>query len=140
MLIGRTDRAPVALLAGFVLLVLIVAGALWLVVRQDRAAALVLHTLEVEGRLTDMLSRLQDAETGQRGYLLTRQKPFLDPYREATANLDDDLAALEAAVGDNVSQLARARELTRLATDRNAHLGAVIATFDQSGIVPVGQL
>lgn len=140
MLTGRTDRAPVALLAGFVLLVLIVAGALWLVVRQDRAAALVLHTLEVEGRLTDVLSRLQDAETGERGYLLTRQKPFLDPYREATANLDGDLAALEAAVGDNVSQLARARELTRLATDRNAHLGAVIATFDRSGIVPVGQL
>ncbi len=89
MLIGRNDHAPVALLAGFVLLVLIVAGALWLVVRQDQAAAMVQHTLEVEGRLTNVLSRLQDAETGERGYLLTRQKPFLDPYRDATVSLEE---------------------------------------------------
>jgi PAS domain S-box-containing protein len=48
--------------------------------------------LAVEG----VVSTLKDAETGQRGYLLTRQPRFLEPYRAATAGIEDALARLDA--------------------------------------------
>src|SRR6476659_3799691 len=41
---------------------------------------LVQHTETVIRNLEQMLSTLKDAETGQRGYLLTGQERFLEPY------------------------------------------------------------
>ncbi|MGH9322250.1 MAG: CHASE3 domain-containing protein [Vicinamibacteria bacterium] len=42
-----------------------------------------LHTHRVLDELDDLRSRLQDAETGQRGYLITGEERYLHPYREA---------------------------------------------------------
>ena len=50
---------------------------------QQRAAgaALVAHTIEVDSELETLLSTFQDAETGQRGYLLTGgDERYLAPY------------------------------------------------------------
>ena len=44
--------------------------------------------------LSSLLSTLQDAEIGQRGYLLTGDKQYLAPYERAIAQLDDHLASL----------------------------------------------
>lgn len=38
--------------------------------------------------LDNTLSLLKDAETGQRGYLLTGKKQFLNPYLEAKKNIE----------------------------------------------------
>src|SRR5690349_6054161 len=81
------DRALMALVAGFVLLVLACIGAFWLAGEQQRSAAWVNHSLEVENRISNVLSLLQDAETGQRGYLLTGRLEFLEPYRIAAPRL-----------------------------------------------------
>jgi CHASE3 domain sensor protein len=43
------------------------------------------HTHEVLGQLEQVVSTLKDAETGQRGYLLTGKRPYLDPYEQAVA-------------------------------------------------------
>ncbi len=45
----------------------------------------VVRTREVLAALDDYLSLLGDAETGQRGFLLTGDESYLTPYREATA-------------------------------------------------------
>jgi PAS domain S-box-containing protein len=49
--------------------------------------------------LNGLLSVLQDAESGQRGYLLTRDARFLEPYREALPRIEPLLARLDAAGG-----------------------------------------
>ena len=45
------------------------------------------HTHEVLGQLEQVVSTLKDAETGQRGYLLTGERPYLDPYEQAVARI-----------------------------------------------------
>jgi CHASE3 domain sensor protein len=44
--------------------------------------------------LEEMLSNVKDAETGQRGYLLTGQESYLAPYREAAARFESELNEL----------------------------------------------
>ncbi|ODT89356.1 CHASE3 domain-containing protein [Phenylobacterium sp. SCN 70-31] len=102
----RTDRPLFALLSGFAVLVVIVATTLWLGEQQSRSERLVQHTLAVEMRLASVLSIVQDAETGQRGFLLTEDVGFLAPYRRAIAVLDEELQILAASISDNPSQQA----------------------------------
>jgi len=56
--------------------------------------AWVVHTHQVRGDLADLLSELTDAETGQRGYLITRDESYLAPYQSALAAIEDTLANL----------------------------------------------
>ncbi|HTU11446.1 MAG TPA: CHASE3 domain-containing protein [Allosphingosinicella sp.] len=122
----RRDYGAAALLAGFLLLIAAVAVTIWLSVRQQEAFVWVRHTLEVENQLSRVLSRLQDAETGQRGYLLTRRPEFLQPYEEATANLRGDLDRLTALVADNPERAAAVQRLRGVALNRDARLRLVI--------------
>ncbi len=43
--------------------------------------------------MQDLRSTIQDAETGQRGYLLTREPSYLAPYEEAIATISRRLEA-----------------------------------------------
>ncbi len=50
--------------------------------------------------LQAVLSAMQDAETGQRGYLLTRQQEYLRPYEDALGDIEKRLAALHELVAE----------------------------------------
>ena len=39
------------------------------------------HTYLVIGHLDDLLSELKDAETGQRGFIITGDQKYLEPYQ-----------------------------------------------------------
>ena len=75
---------PPATLAGFVIAVLAVGAIAFFTSRalqtREDAAQRVTHTLQVIGQLESLLSRLTDAETGQRGFLLTGDERYLEPY------------------------------------------------------------
>jgi signal transduction histidine kinase len=114
----RAEPAFMRLLIGFAIVIAMIVGAIWLTRVQQQASAGVRHTLEVENRVRGVLSRLQDAETGQRGYLLTGEADFLEPYETALAHLDEDMSALERAVADNPRQRARVARLRRFADAR----------------------
>jgi signal transduction histidine kinase/CheY-like chemotaxis protein len=126
------DRALMALLVGFGLLVLACIGAVWLSGEQQRSAGWVNHSLEVENRIARVLSLLQDAETGQRGYLLTRRPEFLGPYNDAAPKLPGALADLRQATNDNPQQLALVERLDRVATDRAALLADILRSAPAS--------
>ena len=58
---------------------------------------------ELGALLSDYVSQLKDAETGQRGYLLTGEQSYLEPYRTAvTAIHRHDLALTRLAAADPV--------------------------------------
>ena len=44
-------------------------------------------TYSVVDRLSELMSNVKDAETGQRGYLLTGDEAYLEPYLEADASV-----------------------------------------------------
>ncbi|MFZ2979728.1 MAG: CHASE3 domain-containing protein, partial [Sphingobium sp.] len=54
--------------------------------------------------LDDVLSAMLDAETGQRGYLLTGRDTYLDPYAEGIARADDELRKLNGLTRANPVQ------------------------------------
>ncbi len=68
---------------------------------------LVAHTLEVTRELDGLLSTYKDAETGQRGYLLTGESRYLAPYDAAVTSIDGKVARLRELIADNPRQLER---------------------------------
>jgi signal transduction histidine kinase len=65
---------------------------------------LVVHTQTVRSDLRQTLILLLDAETGVRGYLLTGDPDYLQPYDEATSALPSTLHQLTTEVADNPVQ------------------------------------
>lgn len=83
--------------------------------------------------LTDVVSHLKDAETGQRGYLLTGEKPYLRPYRDALARLDANLEALRQSTAANPEQRERLSRIEPLIHRKLAELERTIALRDERG-------
>src|SRR5690242_11039661 len=88
----------------------------------NAAAAFVQHTESVRLALERALSTLKDAETGTRGYIVTRNEVVLGPYFDAMNRLDSELDQLTALVADNPERSAEAQELKRLMNGRLAPL------------------
>lgn len=67
-----------------------------------------------ETKIKDLLSNLQDAETGQRGYLLTSKESYLVPYNNAIEQNPDILQFLKENLQTNNVSLSDLDEVTRL--------------------------
>jgi PAS domain S-box-containing protein len=76
------------------------------------------HTHEVLAKLEEVLSTLKDAETGQRGYLLTGDRDYLEPHEQAVARVPGQLTQLRQLIVDNPAQTARLLGLEQLVTER----------------------
>lgn len=67
----------------------------------------VTHTYQVRIKIKELIKLLVDAETGQRGYLLTSNEDFLKPFHESQENIDTTLHQLNVLVNDNDLQAKR---------------------------------
>ena len=123
--------------AGFlsILLVIVIIG---LVCYQSTTtlvgtASAVTHTHKVIGTLTELLSALQDAETGQRGYVITGEASYLAPYRTAVPKIDDILNELKRLTADNPAQQRRLDAIAATAQVKLRELKQVIDLRDTKG-------
>ena len=73
-----------------------------------------------------LLSTLKDAETGQRGFLLTGDPAYLEPYDAARQRLDADLTRLEQAPLPGNGRTAVIGRMRELATAKLAELGQTV--------------
>jgi signal transduction histidine kinase/CheY-like chemotaxis protein/CHASE3 domain sensor protein len=97
----------------------------------------VVHTYQVMDRLHNVLSDMQNAETGQRGYLITHQDRFLGPYKAGLARTRSDLDALDALVADNPEQRTRAKALRSLIEARFSALDVTLSRISpQPSVTP----
>lgn len=64
----------------------------------------IVHTHDVITGLQEILSNVKDAETGQRGFLLTDDRAYLVPYEQALVAIPRTLARLEDLTNDNRAQ------------------------------------
>ncbi len=92
----------------------------------------IVHTYRVIDELKDVLTDAQNAETGQRGYVITRQNQFLDPYRAGVARARANLLTLQDMTADNPAQHARAKRLAELMEARIKALDITIASSGQA--------
>ncbi|MDB2294657.1 CHASE3 domain-containing protein, partial [Halorubrum ezzemoulense] len=121
----RDLKQQLPLIGGFVLLLLVSAGAMMLVITNQHFAEGVAHTLEVRSTAYRLLVQAQDAETGQRGFLLTGNRVYLDPYEQGRLAAPKALADLRRLVDGNAVQLA---EVARLEVALNAKLAELAKT------------
>lgn len=91
---------------GVSLLILLVSGIASLVSIRSllRSAEWVNHTNNVIIQLGEIYAAMLDAETGQRGYLLSRSEEFLDPYMDAQARAQRAFEQVKVATFDNPAQ------------------------------------
>ena len=73
-----------------------------------------------------LLSALKDAETGQRGFLLTGEERYLEPYREATRQVPEFLKRLTQAITTRPDQQVRLKRLKPLVAGKLAELQTTI--------------
>lgn len=79
---------------GFALVILSGAAAVYMATRLGQAEELVSFTFQIRAMARQLMSALQDAETGQRGYLLSGDESFLEPYTSAKLRIPDLLKNL----------------------------------------------
>src|SRR5258708_40255737 len=91
-------------------------------VRVNESADARQNSYEAQLALDEALARLVDAETGQRGYLLTGDEAYLEPYREAIKNLEQVMGQLKGLTTANPNQQKRLQALGPLIEKKLAQL------------------
>ena len=118
------SRTADRMLAGSAVILVMLGIAVGASIYQRRGIEAVRHALDVDGRLARVLSALQDAETGQRGYLLTGDENFLRPFREGRGKVSREIARLHDVVRGDDS----------LGTDLNTLIPLVREKLDELGV------
>lgn len=118
------------ILVGYAL-ALVVVGAVGIVAYRANmelvdSADWVAHTHQVKEALANTLSSLKDAETGQRGFLLTTEERYLEPYNQALQTIPGEIQQLRQLTSDNPSQQARITTLQPLVANKLAELAETI--------------
>jgi len=105
-----------------------------------KSADLVSHSNEVMTNLDAVISTLKDAETGQRGYLLTGEKEFLEPYNGAKEAAMDYLSKIQVATIDNNFQQRSAKRLEDMIKGRLSIIERTIDVKNHGGTITVQEL
>jgi len=87
-------------------------------INERAAESWVRHSYRVIAALALVRSDLPDAETGQRGYLITHNPQFLTPYKQGRDRIAGHLADFDRLTADNPSQQKRSDQLHALVRER----------------------
>ncbi|WP_321801438.1 CHASE3 domain-containing protein [Caballeronia sp. J97] len=94
---------------------------------------LIEHTYQVMAALETTLQLITDAETGQRGYILTRNPTYLKPYVQAIKAVKTQPMQLRQLVTDSPIQLARVDALEQALRQKLNELSSTLDVLDQQG-------
>jgi signal transduction histidine kinase len=86
----------------------------------------VTHTHLVLEELDALRSNLIDAETGQRGFILTGDPPYLDPYTDALGHVQQSMKSVRELTSDNPVQQSNVDRLEPIVAAKLAELKALI--------------
>ncbi len=130
--------------AGLILLltiVWVVAGIAYLNLRIiANATNRQLHTWAVLSALNDVLASMEDMETGQRGYVISGDELFLEPYRLAVEVIHPRMARVRQLTSDNPAQQALVTALQRDAEEWMTLNETIVRTRRTQGLEPARQL
>jgi CHASE3 domain sensor protein len=122
--VGRRLIAGFALSALTLVLVAVVSYRnAYLLIENDTWVA---HSHQVRTELADLLSEMKDAETGQRGYVITGEESYLEPYKAALGSIKNTLADVRKLTADNPDQLRRTTAMAPLIDTKLTELKDVI--------------
>ncbi|MFZ2726154.1 MAG: PAS domain S-box protein [Methylococcaceae bacterium] len=127
--LSKSLKTMASFTGALLLVILVSVESFWAFKTIEQAALARLQTLVIINQANDLLSALRDAETGQRGYCLTGDNTFLQPYLAVRGNVATYIAALrslslsnpalkhvdnlEPLVGAKLAEMAQTIELRR---------------------------
>lgn len=115
-----------AIVASLVLILAAVTASLFLARTVDSQLGDIAQAYEVRRQARELMLALVDAETGQRGYLLTQDQKYLEPYNRAVATLSDTYQGLLDLIRDNASQRLRIEGIGPEITAKRQELATTI--------------
>ncbi|MFN6482198.1 MULTISPECIES: response regulator [unclassified Nostoc] len=92
------------------------------------------HTYQVLSQLEDLNLQLTNAETGQRGYIITGEERYLEPYNAAIQVINQKVREIQRLTADNPNQQNRLDILQPLLTERMAVMKDVIELRQSQGL------
>ncbi len=133
--VRRTARST-GLVVGITIAVLAITGAMLSIAHSNSASKqqrLVVTNYETIALIRQALVSMQDAEIGQRGFLLTGDAASLEPYERARLRLDTALRQLEAASSGDEDARRQIEEFRSAANQRFRELNAAITAYHAYG-------
>lgn len=91
----------------------------------------VLHTHKVIERSERFLGYMRDAETGQRGFLLTLNESYLEPFNTGIAHANSEFEILKKLTQDNLVQQTRLGHIQTLVSEKFSELEETIQLAKQ---------
>jgi methyl-accepting chemotaxis protein len=128
---GKKIGASFALALG--LLALIGAIAFHGAATLARTSYAVTRAHQVLEHIEALFGELRDAETGQRGFVITGDESYLEPYTSALSTMDGTLRELRELTADSPAQLRRLDAIAPLIESKRAELKAAIDLRRTSG-------
>ncbi len=110
-----------------VLTLLVVGGSAYFQIRQlvaDQVA--VSRANAVSSQIDLVLSTVKDAETGQRGFVITGRETYAQPYQQAVTELSAEMAALRRATAADPRQAALVQQLDVAIQEKMAELAQTL--------------
>ena len=99
----------------------------------SKSTDLVLHSYKVQLELEQLISYVKDAETGRRGYIITNNPIFLEPYNNSRKKVDVTLKTLEILIDENLKQKNNLASLHILIDRRFTHFKTTQENVERYG-------
>jgi PAS domain S-box-containing protein len=102
----------------------------WRVYANER---LVSRTYEVKAALAALMSAVTDAETGQRGFLITGDAAYLEPYERGTAGAHNAIEQIASLTADDPTRIRHLSELPAAVDEKLKELAETVAVRRANG-------
>lgn len=126
---------------GYLLAILVFAGSAFVAVQSGRIVTEkgeeVARIVEFLGTLRETFSLIQDMETGQRGYIITKQPSYLTPYDAALKELHESLTELERRNGLLADRGDWYPQFAKLVAEKREELKRTVAQLQANPDAPV---
>ncbi|MYZ48022.1 sensor histidine kinase [Propylenella binzhouense] len=125
-------RATIGLLVlGLLILLSIVATALWLVERTDTLADDLVQWQQFRAAARNVTTTVLDGESSERGYLITREEKYLAPYQNAMERVRGEVAVLRDRAREVPEYQERVEVLADTVRQRFEAMQEVVALMDE---------
>lgn len=109
-----------------------IAGWTWSRQAKGNAYWWISHTQEVINESNVLMQLALDAQTGVRGYALTKETRFLEPYNRATQKIPAQIELLEKLLVDNERQQQNLQQIERLIKTRSNLLAQILSVLEST--------
>lgn len=123
----KRNRRRIAIVLSMTLVLLAAGSSLFLMRGVDSQLADINVTHEVRRQAADLILALVDAETGQRGYIITQDRRYLEPYAAAVASMDANYQGLLSLLQEGSPSRERIAGIGPQIADKRAEMANTIS-------------